>query len=109
MATYKTASKQLLDDYACISTLEGTQISVGDTVTVGSLGAPFDGAQTVLACPQYLYAGVDGETGEFIYNTDVLVPNQILYAATGDDVEFVAIYTGTVAFTPTCTWVTTAH
>jgi hypothetical protein len=65
MATYKTASKQLLDDYACISTLEGTQISVGDTVTVGSLGAPFDGAQTVLACPQYLYAGVDGETGEF--------------------------------------------
>jgi hypothetical protein len=80
MATYKTASKQLLDDYACISTLEGTQISVGDTVTVGSLGAPFDGAQTVLACPQYLYAGVDGETGEFLYNTDVLVPNQILYA-----------------------------
>jgi hypothetical protein len=109
MATYKTASKQLLDDYACISTLEGTQISVGDTVTVGSLGAPFDGAQTVLACPQYLYAGVDGETGEFLYNTDVLVPNQILYAATGDDVEFVAIYTGTVAFTPTCTWVTTAQ
>jgi hypothetical protein len=63
----------------------------------------------VLACPQYLYAGVDGETGEFLYNTDVLVPNQILYAATGDDVEFVAIYTGTVAFTPTCTWVTTAQ
>jgi hypothetical protein len=25
------------------------------------------------------------------------------------DVEFVAIYTGTVAFTPTCTWVTTAQ
>ena len=82
MATYKTASKQLLDDFACISTLEGTQISVGDSVTVASLGSPFNGTFTVLACPQYLYAGVDGETGEFIYNRNVLVPNQILYAAT---------------------------
>ena len=109
MATYKTASKQLLDNYACISTLEGTQISVGDSVTVASLGSPFNGTFTVLACPQYLYAGVDGETGEFIYDTSVLVPNQILYAATGSDVEFVAIYTGTVAFTPTCTWVTVAN
>jgi peroxiredoxin len=109
MATYKTASKQLLDNYACISTLEGTQISVGDSVIVASLGSPFNGTFTVLACPQYLYAGVDGETGEFIYNTSVLVPNQILYAATGSDVEFVAIFTGTVAFTPTCTWVTVAN
>ena len=109
MATYKTASKQLLDNYACISTLENTQISVGDSVTVASLGSPFNGTFTVLACPQYAYAGVDGETGEFIYDTSVLVPNQILYAATGSDVEFVAIYTGTVAFTPTCTWVTVAN
>ena len=109
MATYKTASKQLLDDYACISTLEGTQISVGDTVTVGSLGAPFDGAQTVLACPQYLYAGVDGETGEFLYNTDVLVPNQILYAATGVDVEFVVDYSGIVTYTQVCQWITAAN
>ena len=109
MATYKTASKQLLDNYACISTLEGTQISVGDSVTVASLGSPFNGTFTVLACPQYLYAGVDGETGEFIYDTSVLVPNQILYAATGDDVEFVAIYTGTVSATLTCTWVTVAN
>ena len=109
MATYKTASKQLLDNYACISTLEGTQISVGDSVTVASLGSPFNGTFTVLACPQYLYAGVDGETGEFIYDTSVLVPNQILYAATGSDVEFVAIYTGTVSATLTCTWVTVAN
>ena len=109
MATYKTASKQLLDDFACLSTLEGTQISVGDSVTVASLGSPFNGTFTVLACPQYLYAGVDGETGQFIYNVNVRIPNQILYAATGDDVEFVAIFSGTVAFTPTCTWVTAAN
>jgi hypothetical protein len=53
MATYATASKQLLDNYACISTLEPTDIQVGDSVVVGSLGAPFDGTFTVLSCPQY--------------------------------------------------------
>ena len=106
MATYNTASKQLLDNYACISTLESTEIVVGESVTVGSLGAPFNGTFTVLACPQYLFTGIDGETGEFLYNTNVAIPNQILFACTGDDVEFVAIYTGTVTYTQTCTWIT---
>jgi len=106
MATYATASKQLLDNYACISTLEPTDIQVGDTVVVGSLGAPFDGTFTVLACPQYRYVGVDGVTGEFNYDVNVAVPNQVLFACTGDDVEFVAIYTGTVTFTEVCTWIT---
>jgi len=109
MATYATASKQLLDNYACISTLEPTDIQVGDSVVVGSLGAPFNGTFTVLACPQYQYVGVDGVTGEFNYNVNVAVPNQILFACTGDDVEFVAIYTGTVSFTPTCSWITAAN
>jgi hypothetical protein len=106
MATYATASKQLTDNYACISTLEPTDIQVGDTVVVGALGAPFNGTYTVLACPQYRYVGVDGTTGEFNYDVTVAVPNQILFACTGSDVDFVAIYTGTVAFTPTCTWIT---
>ena len=106
MATYNTASKQLLDNYACISTLESTEIVVGESVTVGSLGAPFNGSFTVLACPQYLFTGIDGETGEFLYNTNVAIPNQILFACTGSDVEFVAIYTGTVTYTQTCTWIT---
>ena len=106
MATYLTASKQLLDNYACISTLEPTDIQVGDSVIVGALGAPFNGTYTVLACPQYKYVGVDSETGEFNYDVNVAVPNQILFACTGADVDFVAIYTGTVAFTPTCTWIT---
>jgi hypothetical protein len=109
MATYATASKQLLDNYACISTLEPTDIQVGDSVVVSGLGAPFDGTFTVLVCPQYRFVGVDGVTGEFNFDVNVAVPNQVLFACTGDDVEFVAIYTGTVAFTPTCTWITTAN
>jgi len=109
MATYSTASKQLLDNYAVVSTLEPTDIQVGDSVVIGALGAPFNGTYTVLACPQYLYTGIDSTTGEWLYNVNVAIPNQILFACTGDDVEFVAIYTGTVGFTPTCTWVTAAQ
>ena len=109
MAAYKTQTKQLLDNYACISTLESTEIALGESVVVSGLASPFAGTFTVLALPQYAYAGVDGETGEFIYNTSVLVPNQILYACTGSDVEFVVDYSGTVTYTQTCSWITAGN
>ena len=109
MATYLTASKQLLNNYACISTLEPTDIQVGDTIVVASIGAPFNGTFTVLSCPQYEYTGIDSTTGEWLFNENVPRANQVLYACTGDAVEYAAFYTGTVSFTPTCTWVTVAN
>jgi hypothetical protein len=109
MATYNTATKQLLDNYACISTLEPTDIVVGQSITVGSIGAPFNGTFTVLALPQYEYTGIDNTTGEFLYNEEVARPNQIIYAATGSNVEYVAFYAGTVTYTQNCTWITTAE
>jgi hypothetical protein len=39
----------------------------------------------------------------------VLVPNQILYACTGSDVEFVVDYSGTVTYTQTCSWITAGN
>ena len=109
MATYLTASKQLLDNYACISTLEPTDIQVGDTIVVASIGAPFNGTFTVLSCPQYEYTGIDSTTGEWLFNENVPRANQVLYACTGDAVEYAAFYTGQISFTPTCTWVTVAN
>ena len=109
MATYLTASKQLLDNYACISTLEPTDIQFGDSVVVASIAAPFNGTFTVLSCPQYEYVGVDGITGEWLFNENVPRANQILYACTGDAVEYAAFYTGQISFTPTCSWVTVAN
>ena len=106
MATYKTATKQLLDNYACISTLESSEIALGESVTVSGLAAPFSGTFTVLALPQYQFIGVDGETGEFLYDTNIAVPNQVLYACTGTAVEFVADYSGVVTYTQVCTWIT---
>ena len=109
MATYLTASKQLLNNYACISTLEPTDIQVGDTIVVASIGAPFNGTFTVLSCPQYEYTGTDSTTGEWLFNETVPRANQVLYACTGDAVQYAAFYTGQISFTPTCTWVTVAN
>jgi hypothetical protein len=109
MATYKTQTKQLLDNYACISTLESTEIALGESVTVSGLAAPFAGTFTVLALPQYLFIGVDGTTGELLYDENQPVPNQILYACTGTSVEFVVDYSGTVTYTQTCSWITAAN
>jgi len=108
MATYNTATKQLISNYACISTLEPTDIVVGQSITVASIGAPFNGTFTVLALPQYEYTGIDNTTGEFLYNEDVARPNQIIYAATGSNVDYVVTYAGTVTYTQSCTWVTVA-
>ena len=109
MATYKTQTKQLLNNYACISTLESTEIALGESVTVSGLAAPFAGTFTVLALPQYLFIGVDGTTGELLYDENQPVPNQILYACTGTSVEFVVDYSGTVTYTQTCSWITAAN
>ena len=109
MTTYNTASKQLISNYACISTLEPTDIVVGQSITVASIGAPFNGTFTVLALPKYEDIGIDDTTGEFLYNFDEPRPNQIIYAATGDNVDFVAFYDGTVAYTQNCTWISTAE
>jgi len=105
MATYSSASKQLISNYACISTLEQSEIVVGENITVSGLAAPFAGTFKVLDLPQYEFTGVDPTTGEFQFNPEVARPNQIIYAATGANVNYVVDYTGSVVYTQTCTWI----
>ena len=109
MAVYKTQGKQLLDNYAVVQTLEPTEIVVGQQVTIGSLGAPFNGTFTVLDTPLYEYIGVDGESGALMFNANVPRENQVLFACTGADVPYTVIYTGTVTYTQSCSWVTAAQ
>ena len=109
MATYKTQTKQLLNNYACISTLEANEIALGESVIVSGLAAPFAGTFTVLALPQYLFTGIDSTTGELLFDENEPVANQVLYACTGTSVEFVVDYSGTVTYTQTCTWITAAQ
>jgi hypothetical protein len=109
MAIYKTQTKQLLNNYACISTLEANEIALGESVTVSGLAAPFAGTFTVLGLPQYLFTGIDGTTGELLFDENEPVANQVLYACTSTSVEFVIDYSGIVTYTQTCSWITAAQ
>ena len=107
MAAYTVTFKQLIDNYAVLQTLTTNDLEVGRSFTVAGVGAPFNGTFTVYALPQYEFIGTDTE-GDPVYNVDVPVPNQVLFACTGDNVDRTAA-TGTLTFTPVCTWVTAAQ
>ena len=106
MATYTVTFKQLLDNYAVLQTLTETEIEVGQSITVASVGAPFNGTFVVYGLPQYEFIGTDTQ-GNLLFNSNISHPNQVLIPCTGTDVERIAS-TGTITYTQNCTWVTTA-
>jgi hypothetical protein len=103
MAIYSVTNKYLIDNYAVLQLLTPTELEVGQSITVASVDATFNGTFTVRALPQYLYEGVDTE-GDLLYNVNVPIANQVLYAKTAADVDRTAA-TGTLTSTPTCTWI----
>jgi len=107
MATYSVTHKYLLNDYAVLQLLTPSEIAVGESIVVASVDATFNGTYTVRALPQYLYIGTDDQ-GDLLYDSNVPIQNQVLYAKTASDVNRVAA-TGTVAYTLTCTWTTSQN
>jgi hypothetical protein len=108
MATYTVTFKQLLDNYAVLQTLTDTEIEVGQSITVATVGAPFNGTFVVYAMPKYEYIGIDTE-GDLLFNSNVSIPNQVLFKCTGTNVDRIATATGTITYTQNCTWVTVAE
>lgn len=104
MAVYTVTFKQLTSNYAVVQTLTANELEVGRSIIVAGVGVPFNGTFTVYALPQYEFIGTDSD-GDLLFNVDVPVPNQVLFACTGTDVDRTAA-TGTLTFTPTCTWIT---
>jgi hypothetical protein len=104
MATYSVTNKYLVDNYAVVELLTQADLELGVTVTVAGVDATFNGTVTVRALPQYLFTGVDTQ-GDLLYDYERPIKNQVLYAKTAPDVNRVAA-TGTLAYTPTCTWIT---
>jgi hypothetical protein len=105
MAVFTVTHAMRLDDYAVVQTLEATEIGIGQSITIaGSTG--FNGTFTVLAVPVYEYRGVDDE-GDWLYDYDVTITNQLLFASAGADVARDS-NTGTVTWTETCTWILAA-
>jgi len=107
MATYTVTNKYLVDNYAVLQLLTPSEIAVGQSITVANVDATFNGTYTVRALPQYLYIGTDTQ-GDLLYDYQVPIADQVLYAKTASNVERVAA-SGTVAYDPVCTWVTAAQ
>jgi len=107
MATYSVTNKYLLDNYAVLQLLTPSEIAVGESIVVASVDATFNGTYTVRALPQYLYIGTDDD-GDLLYDFNVPIQNQVLYAKTASDVNRVAA-TGTITYTQTCTWITSQN
>lgn len=103
MAVFTLTHAMRRDNYAVLQTLEATEIGIGQPITVaGSTG--FNGTFTVLAVPVYRYEGVDDE-GDWVYDYDDIIENQLLVASTGADVQRGSM-AGTVTWTETCSWIT---
>jgi hypothetical protein len=107
MATYTVTNKYLIDNFAVLQLLTPSEIAVGSSITVAGVDATFNGTYTVRALPQYLFLGIDTQ-GDLLYDYQVPIADQVLYAKTANDVERVAA-SGTVANDPVCTWVTAAQ
>ena len=107
MATYTVTNKYLIDNYAVLQLLTPSEIAVGSSITVAGVDATFNGTYTVRALPQYLYIGTDTQ-GDLLYDYQVPIADQVLYAKTASDVKRVAA-SGTVSYDPVCTWVTAAQ
>lgn len=104
MAVYTVTHKSLLDNYGVLQLLTPNEIAVGQSITVAAVDATFNGTRTVYDIPQYLYIGTDAQ-GDLVFDYNVLIENQVLFALTGADVTRTAA-TGTVTYTQTCQWIT---
>lgn len=107
MATYTVTNKYLVDNYAVLQLLTPNEIAVGQTITVAGVDATFNGSASVVAIPQHLFIGVDTQ-GDLLYDYQIPIQNQVLFAKTADDVERTAA-SGTVAYNPVCTWITAGN
>ena len=108
MATFTVTHHQRLDDVAVVQTLESTDIAVGQSITLSGCATQLNGTQTVFAVPTYLFLGVDDQ-GDYYYDTDVIIPNQLLFQDAGTDISREAVNpVGSLVWTQTCTWITVA-
>jgi hypothetical protein len=105
MPVFTVTHTQRVDGYAVVQTLETTEIGIGQSITVaGTTG--FNGTFTVLDVPTRYFTGLDDE-GDFTFDDEIIILNQLLVANAGNDVARDAM-AGTITWTETCTWIVAA-
>lgn len=106
MASYTVTHKQVVENIGVLTLLTENEIVPGASITISGMGAPWDGARTVTRVPQYLLVGLD-DYDDAVYDFAYPILHQVQFALTTDNVTRTAA-TGTVTYTPTCTWITAA-
>jgi hypothetical protein len=106
MAVYNIAFHTRIDNYAILQTFVDTDIQTQDSVVVAGADHGFSGTHTVISTEPYLFLRVS-EYGDLVFDYDVIMENQFIYKNTGTDFER-SVATGTVTYTPTCSWITSA-
>ena len=106
MATFTLTHGSRYSNYDVVQTLEDTDIGIGQSITISGSTGGFNGTHTVLAVPVYKFTGIDDE-GDFVYDYDIIIPNQLLFKHNGDDFDRDSIV-GTLTWTQTCTWISSS-
>jgi hypothetical protein len=106
MAVFTVTHAQRVDDYAVIQTLEATDITIGQTIVVAGVGNNFDATYIVQAVPTFGFVGI-GVQGDFLFDYEVTITNQLLVKSNFDNYPRSSA-TGTVNWTQSCSWTTTA-
>ena len=106
MAVYNLAFHTRVDNYAILQTFVDTDIQSQDSVVIAGADHGFSGTHTVISTEPYEFIGVSDE-GDLLFDYDVIMENQFIYVNAGSNFDR-SVATGTVTFTPTCSWVTSA-
>jgi len=108
MSVYTITHGFHFDDVSAVQTLTPSEVQPGDSVVINQAGTKFNGTHTVISVEEWEYIGKD-QQGYLEFNYDVPKLNQVLYAHTGhdNDTEYAAL-SGTLTFTETITWTTSA-
>jgi hypothetical protein len=104
MGTYNLAFHTRLNDVVVLQTFVDTNVQTQDTVTVAGAGHNLNGSHLVISTEPYEFLGQSYD-GDLEFDYSVVRENQIIFIDAGEDLER-SIATGTVSFTPSCTWIT---
>jgi len=104
MPTYSVTHKQVLSNVGVVQLLEPTNFEVGQNIVITNMGSPFNGTHKILALPEYYFTGIN-QQGDYQFDTNRIIQNQVLFALTTADVQRQAVTAGTVAYSITCTWI----
>ncbi len=79
---------KVVSNVAVVQLLEPHNFEVGQSITLSGINATWNGTHKILALPEYYFIGVS-QQGDYQYDTDTIIPNQVLFAlTTADAVEY---------------------